>query len=129
MAAKKKAPEAGSVTWFDLTVKDARKARDFYRRVAGWKAAGHPMGEYEDYVMTLPASGKVVAGICHARGPNRGIPAQWMLYITVKDLDRALAAARRAGGRLVHGPRAMGGRMAVVRDPAGAVCALFEHAK
>ncbi|MEK7466526.1 MAG: VOC family protein [Planctomycetota bacterium] len=127
MAAKK--PEPGSITWFDLTVRDAPRLRDFYRKVAGWKSVGLDMGGYQDFCMNMPKSGKTVAGICHARGGNRGLPAQWLLYINVPSLKKAIATARKNGGKVVHGPRNMGGKMAVIRDPAGAVCALFEQPK
>ncbi len=129
MAAKKKTPEPGSITWHDLTVMNATKVRDFYQKVVGWKSAGLDMGGYEDFCMNLPKSGKTVAGICHSRGPNSKVPPQWLMYITVKNLAKSLAAVRAAGGRVVDGPRSMGGRMAVIQDPAGAVCALFEHPK
>ncbi|MCE9584467.1 MAG: VOC family protein [Planctomycetes bacterium] len=120
-------PEAGSITWFDLTVIDAKRVRDFYRKVAGWKSTGLDMGGYEDFCMNLPKSGKTVAGICHARGPNRGLPPQWLLYINVASLAKSLLAVRRAGGKVLRGPREAGPyRMAVIRDPAGAVCALIQ---
>lgn len=125
----KKKPEPGSITWHDLTVKDAPRVRDFYRKVAGWKFQGLDMGGYQDFCMNAPKSGTTVAGICHARGPNLGIPSQWLLYVNVPSLARALAAAKKNGGKVVHGPRDMGGKMAVVRDPAGAVFALFEPPK
>jgi predicted enzyme related to lactoylglutathione lyase len=32
-----KPPAPGAIAWCDLTVPDARKVRDFYAAVAGWK--------------------------------------------------------------------------------------------
>ena len=34
--ADSKKPAIGSITWRDLTVKDAEKFRDFYAKVVGW---------------------------------------------------------------------------------------------
>jgi len=69
----------------------------------------------------------MVAGVCWKRGVNADLPSQWLVYLTVSDLERSLAACRKQGGEVVPGPRALaGGRVAVVRDPAGAVSALFE---
>ena len=120
----------GSIAWADLTVPDAESVRDFYAQVTGWTPQAVSMkGEYDDYVMTVPGSGQAVAGICHARGPNSDVPPQWILYIIVPDLDSSLAACRAAGGAVINGPRSMGAsRYAVIRDPAGAVSALFQNA-
>ena len=121
-------PPVGSIGWFDLTVPDAAGLRDFYAAVTGWTAAGLDMGGYEDYVMSKPGDGGAVAGICHARGGNVGLPTQWLLYIIVADLDASLARCAELGGEVITGPKGAGPgkRYAVIRDPAGAVAALFE---
>ena len=77
---------AGSIVWQDLTVPDASGLRDFYQAVVGWEAREHDMGDYADYEI-LPAGGEeAVAGICHARGDNAALPAQWLLYVAVEDV-------------------------------------------
>jgi predicted enzyme related to lactoylglutathione lyase len=117
----------GAVAWTDLTVPDADRVRDFYAAVAGWTFMGIDMGGYQDYVMQGP-DGAPVAGVCHARGVNEGLPPQWILYVTVTDLDGRLERCRALGGSVLVGPKAMGkGRYAVIRDPAGAVFALVEQ--
>lgn len=119
-------PTVGSMGWRDLTVDDAENVRDFYRTVVEWDSSPVDMGEYSDFNMH-DADGNVVAGICHARGTNAGLPAQWLVYIVVADLDRSIAACEAAGGQVVSGPGGAGeGRMCVIRDPAGAVCALYQ---
>lgn len=120
-------PRIGTVGWFDLTVSDADRVRDFYKTVVGWAASDVPMGSYSDYSMH-PPDGAPVAGVCHARGANANIPPVWLMYITVADLETSIAKVKELGGTVVDGPRAMGGRMCVIRDPAGAVCALFQPA-
>lgn len=123
-----KAPAVGSIGWIDLTVADAPGVRDFYTAVTGWKTSEVGMGEYSDFTMHEPGSGKAVTGVCHARGGNADLPAQWLVYIIVADLDASLAECRARGGAVVAGPKAMGpgARYAVIRDPAGAVAALFQ---
>ena len=123
------APALGSIGWVDLTVPDADAVRDFYVAVAGWQATPLSMGDYDDYVMQAPGATAASAGICHARGPNTGIPPVWMIYIVVADLDASLDACRARGGAVVSGPRGAGGtaRMAIVRDPAGAHAALYQR--
>jgi hypothetical protein len=119
--------DVGKIGWIDLTVPDAVRVRDFYREVVGWRSEGVEMGGYQDFCM-LPEEGGAVAGVCHARGLNEGVPAQWLMYVTVADLERSLARCRALGGTVVREPRGLGGqgRFAIVRDPAGAVCALFQ---
>ncbi len=120
----------GEIGWMDLTVPNAQEVRDFYRGVVGWEVAELDMGGYSDYCMNLPDGGDTVAGICHARGGNADLPAQWLLYINVANLDESLTACSQSGGKLVAGPKKMGSsRYAVIQDPAGAVAALFQHGK
>jgi predicted enzyme related to lactoylglutathione lyase len=127
---KQTKPPVGSITWMDLTVKPAVKVRDFYKAVAGWKSSDVDMGGYSDFCMNQPVDGKTVAGVCHARGENANLPPQWLIYINVANLKRSLAACRRRGGKVLCPVREMGGgKMAVIRDPAGAVAALFEPGK
>lgn len=120
----------GSVGWVDLTVEDAPRIRDFYREVVGWQTADVEMGGYQDYCMNALRTGEGVAGICHARGLNAAVPAAWLIYIMVADLDASISKCVAAGGEVVSAPRAMGGqgRYCVIREPAGAVAALFERA-
>jgi hypothetical protein len=118
--------EFGSIVWQDLTVKDTKAVRDFYCKVAGWNAHGHGMEDYNDYDMKLPGSDKVVAGICHAIGINANIPPQWLIYISVEDVDKSAEVCIASGGKVIEGPRKMGEfNFCVIQDPAGAVCALL----
>jgi hypothetical protein len=118
----------GSVGWVDLTVGDAAGVRDFYRDVAGWTASEVSMGGYDDFCMHEPGTGTPVAGVCHALGENAGLPAQWLVYVRVADLDASLARSAERGGKLVAGPRSFGAgrRFAVIEDPAGAALAIYE---
>ena len=124
------ATAAGRIAWTDLTVPDAERLRDFYADVVGWQPSPVDMGGYADFTMQGPG-GEPVAGVCHARGPNADLPPVWMIYINVDDLKASLERCRARGGTVLAGPRGMGqmGRYAVIRDPAGAVAALFEPAR
>ena len=118
---------SGTIGWRDLTVDDAESLRDFYQEVVGWKATPMDMGDYNDFVMSA-ADGTQVAGLCHARGDNAGLPAQWLLYINVTDLDASVASCKQLGGQVLGAIRTIAGhgRTCVIQDPAGAVAALFE---
>ena len=116
-----KTPKLGTVAWQDLTVPDAPKLRDFYAAVVGWRPEPVEMGGYADFNMVAPATGEPAAGVCHARGVNAKLPAQWLIYVVVIDLEASLRRCVEQGGLVVVGPRGMGEQIfAVIRDPAGA---------
>lgn len=121
------ATEVGKIGWIDISVDDAEGLKDFYAKVTGWKPEAADMGEYADFTMTMPGDGTPVAGICHARGGNAGLPRQWLIYIIVADADASAAACIDAGGKVLVGPKDMGdARLAVIEDPSGAVAALYQ---
>jgi uncharacterized protein len=120
-------PAVGSIAWRDLTVPDANSVRNFYEQVVGWKSSPVDLGGYSDFEMLQPACGESVAGICHARGTNADIPPQWLIYIIVADVAASAARCVELGGQVLVAPRPLsGGTFCVIRDPAGAVCALFQ---
>jgi predicted enzyme related to lactoylglutathione lyase len=49
------------------------------------------------------------------------------MYVTVADLDASLRECTARGGTVIGQPRKhQGARFCVIRDPAGAVCALYQ---
>lgn len=89
-------------------MEDAAGIRDSYRQVVGWR---------ED----------PIAGVCHARGSNADLPPAWLVYWVVADLDASVEAVAEMGGEVVVAPRPLsGGSYSVIRDPAGAVSALYQ---
>ncbi len=119
-------PSVGSIVWCDLTLEEAENVRDFYAGVVGWKINDHDMGEYADYEMIAPGSGEAVAGICHARGTNKNLPREWLVYVQVEDVETSAARCLELGGRVLNGPRKMGDKdFCVIEDPEGAVLALI----
>ena len=119
--------EMGSVMWVDLTVGDAEGIRDFYSEVVGWRPEPVDVGDYEDYNMTIAGSGKAAVGVCHARGSNANLPPVWLIYVTVPDVAASARRCVALGGKIMDGPRDMGGSLfCAIQDPAGAVMALYE---
>ena len=116
----------GRIEWVDLSVGDATRSRDFYCKVIGWKSTDVEMGTYSDFNLNLPGNGETIAGICHARGMNADLPAQWLMYVRVADVAASAAEAERQKGTVLDGPRRMGGSdFCVIQDPDGAVIALI----
>ncbi len=127
----------GQILWTDLTVGDAEDIRAFYEAVIGWTSMPVNMDGYNDFMMLAPDAppvkpddqAKCAGGICHARGGNADLPAQWLNYFGVADLDASLTNCAKLGGEVVTGIKNFGeDRYCVIRDPAGATCALYEQA-
>jgi predicted enzyme related to lactoylglutathione lyase len=118
----------GTIGWCDLTVAGAEQVRDFYANVIGWTPQECEMGGYSDYNMC--SDGEPVAGVCHSRGANTGIPPVWMIYFTVANLDQSIAACEGGGGKVIFGPKEMGpgARFCIIEDPAGAAAGLYQPA-
>ena len=116
----------GTIGWIDLTIKDCPQIRDFYQTVVGWKHEPVDMDGYADFSMIPPEGTEPVAGICHARRGNEAFPPQWLIYITVADINASIAKCLELGGKLIIEPLNLGsyGYICVIQDPAGAVCAL-----
>ncbi len=119
----------GAILWTDLTVADAVAAQEFYTKVVGWVPQGLDMSGYQDFMMNSPSTSEPVAGICHARGGNANLPPVWLLYFGVENLDSSLEHCQASGGKQVGELRKYGenGRFAVIQDPSGAFCALFQE--
>jgi predicted enzyme related to lactoylglutathione lyase len=111
--------EPGCMVWNELAAPDVEAAAAFYRELLGWQAESDATG---------------YATIRTAEGLNGGIrPAEdgeapaWLVYFGTPSCDEAVARVREGGGAVVAGPLAVTvGRIAVVRDPQGAVLALYE---
>jgi predicted enzyme related to lactoylglutathione lyase len=121
----------GRISRLDLTVSDASSTRDFYRDVVGWSVQEVDMDDagerYTDYALCMPG-GTAVAGVCHARGVNQGIPPVWLICLTVGDLGESLRRVPEGGGEVVEERRGSSGASmyAVIRDPVGACLALAQ---
>lgn len=119
-------PKAGSIVWRDLTVDDAEAIKDFYCAVVGWKATPFDMGKYNDYNISTPDGKETVAGICHPSGSNANLPPQWLVYVSVENVQESMDRCVQLGGKVIDGPRRMGkSPFCVIQDPAGAVLGLI----
>lgn len=120
-------PRVGRVSWHELTTTDYKKAFDFYRQLFGWaKTSELDMGGGNMYFM-YGMTGKMFGGM-YNRPPNMAsVPPFWLNYIFVKDLNKSLDSATRAGAKVVNGPMDVsGGKIVVLADPQGAAIALHQ---
>ncbi len=116
----------GTFCWADLGTPDAVAATRFYTTLFGWTAEARPTESDAFYTM-LHADGRSVAALYQQEAPPNG-PPHWLSYICVASVSDAAGRARGLGGAVLMEPFDVldVGRMAMVRDPAGAVVALWE---
>lgn len=126
-------PKHGEFCWTEVATGDLGTAMNFYRNVFGWKfKENNSTGEgmrYEEYSGAdggYPMGGMYqVADVPCGDAPPP--PPHFMNYITVDDCDATAARAAEIGGTVMTGPMDIPnvGRMAVIRDLAGAAFAII----
>jgi uncharacterized protein len=120
--------EPGVPCWADLMVPDQQAALDFYKDLFGWQGEIGPPENAGYSVCTLHK--KPVAGVMATRAPE-GQPAPpptWTMYLATQDVDAAVHRISENGGTVMIEPRDVMdlGRMAVAKDPTGAVFGLWQ---
>jgi uncharacterized protein len=118
----------GAIEWCDLTVENAEQVKNFYCKVVGWESTPVSMGDYNDFNINLPGTENTVAGVCHARGSNSSLSAQWLMYVRVESVAESAENCQKLSGKVLDGPRSMGSsQFCVIQDPEGAVLALMSE--
>jgi predicted enzyme related to lactoylglutathione lyase len=111
----------GALCWNELAASDLDAAPDFYGKLFGWEAEPFEGGPMR-YV-TIKNGGANNGGM---RETQPGEPPNWLVYFAVDDVDAGVAKVGELGGGTVAGPFEMAmGKIAIVRDPHGAVFALY----
>jgi predicted enzyme related to lactoylglutathione lyase len=119
-------PPQGGFTWHELQTTDIAAALRFYGALFGWKAGrAHDMGAMGVYQI-ITHGGKDVGGLARPAAPSAA--PSWLSYVHVADATRAVAAAKGAGGRLLHGPMEVpgGSWIALMMDPQAGAFAVQE---
>jgi predicted enzyme related to lactoylglutathione lyase len=117
--------EPGSLTWTDARLTDVEAGKRFYADVFGYTYEPVP-GAPESYA-TFQVGGETAGGIGGMEEGPDGMPAHWLSYFSVADVDTAVEAATARGGRvLMPAEDTPFGRMGVLSDPFGATFALHQ---
>lgn len=118
----------GRVCWHECLTIDAAGARAFYSTVFGWGELAMPMGD-QTYVMWT-VGGVPTGGYMPIPEDARaqGAPQHWLTYFGSDDVDASVAQVAAAGGTIMVKPQDIPtvGRFAVVKDPFGALFALYK---
>jgi predicted enzyme related to lactoylglutathione lyase len=112
----------GALCWNELASSDLDASAAFYGELFGWSVqsfADSPMP-----YLVIQNEGRGNGGMRPAEPP--GTPPHWLVYFGTEDVEQTLERAEQLGAAKVAGPMAIGpGTVAVVRDPQGAVFALY----
>lgn len=111
----------GSFVWNELAATDVEKAKAFYAETLGWtfEEFALPDGAY----WVAKSGDKMVGGLGGLEtGSLPGTTSYWFSFIEVEDLDARLAKAVELGATVIRPAEDVPnvGRVAVLRDPAGA---------
>jgi predicted enzyme related to lactoylglutathione lyase len=119
----------GTFCWPELGTTDRRGAVAFYQALFGWQVNDVPMGPDDVYSM-FRLDGDDVAAAYTMRGEQtrQGVPPHWMAYVAVTNADETTHRAGELGATVLAAPFDVFdvGRTAVIRDPTGAVFALWQ---
>lgn len=120
--------EPGGLVWEDALLADPDAGRAFYAAVFGYTYA--PVEGAPEGYSTFAVAGEIAGGIGGLAGAPEGTPSHWLPYVSVADVDAALATARRLGGTVVMaGTDTPFGRMGTLADPFGATLSLHGPAE
>ncbi len=112
----------GTVAWSELLSTNPERAKDFFSKTLGWT--------FEDFSFGGPPYWVIKSGEAMVGGLG-GLDAgdvdtdqsYWITFIEVDEIDRRYAVALSEGATEIRAPHDVPnvGRVAVLRDPTGAV--------
>ena len=120
-------PLIGKIVWHDLMTEDPAAAQAFYAEILGWSFVTTERPNGGPYILARSGQ-RFVAGILEVADPPDGAEySRWLGYLSVRDVDEAVALTISEGGTSVLAPREIGqvGRGAVISDPQGALIGLL----
>jgi predicted enzyme related to lactoylglutathione lyase len=119
----------GAFSWNELMTAEPAKAAEFYGSLFGWtiETMEMPTGTYR----VIKVGGAPIAGMMSNPDPSHPVPPHWSAYVTVENVDSTVDACPRLGGTVIvpimEIPNV--GRMAVLKDPQGAVVNVITYNK
>lgn len=119
--------KAGMIGWNELITTDIEAAKKFYGAAFGWTTETKNIAPGWDYHMFKNGEAYVggMFGITPEMGP---MPPHWLSYVLSDDIDADVAKVVAAGGAILKEKMSVPntGSFAIIRDPQGAVIALWK---
>ena len=122
------ANEPGSLTWNELMSRDVEASKTFYEQALGLGGRASALSGDTPYTEFLVGD-RSVAGMMNINGPEwpPDLPAHWMIYFAVADVDATAARLTELGGKVSVPPSDIPiGRFSVVSDPHGAFFSIIK---
>ena len=119
--------DPGDWIWIQLLSRDARKAAEFYRAVAGYECVENSTSNrLNDYVLVSERYAR--ATVRTIPSANTQVQPTWLPFVRVKNVAESVALAKQLGGkvRIEPKPELLDGKAAVIADPTGAVIGIME---
>ncbi len=119
----------GRFVWHELFTDSIEASMLFYDGLCGWRFAINEIGDPE-YRLVLVNDNPIGRLLPLSTTAAQEVPAHWLPYVSVPNVDLAAHAAIKGGGSILGAPRDIDpvGRFAVVQDPGGARLALWRSA-
>lgn len=116
----------GAMGWNELQTRDLKTAKKFYSDLFGWRLETDDTAGYT----TIFNNDRMNGGMLMIKPGMGEMPANWMAYFTVEDVEKTLKKVEMSGGTspsgVIDAPGV--GQMAVVQGPAGAVLTVIQLA-
>jgi predicted enzyme related to lactoylglutathione lyase len=119
--------DPGDWIWIELLSRDARKAGEFYRAVAGYEVVANDTSPRpDDYIFVSKGYARAAALTITRDKPQ--VQPTWLLFVRVKSISDCVAQVEPLGGKVLLAPDAQlfDGKLAVIADPTGAEVGVME---
>lgn len=114
----------GAMLWNELATRDPKKAQDFYGKLLGWTFTKMDDQDYW-YVNN---NGRMNGGMMLMTEEWGDMPANWMNYFNIENIDEAVERVKANGGSIMgqinEAPGV--GRFAITTSPSGAVISIMQ---
>jgi predicted enzyme related to lactoylglutathione lyase len=111
----------GAMCWNELHTRDVEAAKRFYGELLGWQ-----FEKRQEYYV-IQNNGRPNGGLMPIDPEQSAMPPAWLTYFNVADVEAAVGQVNALGGKtlapVVDTPV---GRIAMVAEPTGAVCAFIQ---
>ena len=122
----------GKIIWRDLLTNDPAASQQFYGELFGWEfesvGTASNLKSNSSYTL-IRHNGKLIGGMIDTLAlNNRDDISQWVVLMSVEDIDASVEAVTASGGKIMTPPTDLQsrGRIAVIRDAEGALLGLLE---
>ena len=122
----------GKIIWRDLLTNDPAASQQFYGELFGWEfesvGTASNLKSNSSYTL-IRHNGKLIGGRIDTLAlNNRDDISQWVVLMSVEDIDASVEAVTASGGKIMTPPTDLQsrGRIAVIRDVEGALLGLLE---